>query len=893
MAYGFENYLDEKWLGEKDLELYHIERKQTFPAWNAAAEYASNLLKNEGFTPETVVFPADGKMTYQDKTSPIGWDVSYMRMTLKTPVNGISDPVIADFEREPLEVVKHSVSLPEGGVDARIVPQSRMRAGEDVRGAFVLLDPDARPHKEDLKMLLDLGAYGWVSDYVENPLVHADGVAWLNAGTEHNSWHVPADERDFIGFQITPINGFYLRAACKEGDVIVHVESDAHRYVSTLPVVTTLLPGEEDRELWLVAHLYEPLIDDNSSGVVGCVAVLKALRRMAQEGKFRLKYGVRVVFCSEMYGAAAYIEHIGDARKKAIGAINMDGLNASSDKCSTQFRAIEGPDFNGGSREGGFVGNVLLHEVTREYKAAHPEIEFFPQPHRLSDDCCIGDSTVGIPTVWLYHTREGLHHNSKQDESLMDMKAFVKHLSICSEWICRMVSLTKEDILGLLPYAVKHAQSVLDDAAKMPIRKGTDPQQKMDFLYARECARIYALRAYADIPEIDEAAAALVKPQFDGGFVSVEAEKGAVCSWYDYCARFTFTRLTRGFPHDLAKLPPDERFRLPGDILEVDLSSVISRVGEGLTMQDALREVEWDKGSCFTEAEVKSYLLTFVRLHFAGYLGLKYSDDTTLETALRRLGIAEGDTVAALVSMDELGYTAGGAKGALESLRAAVGEKGCVMLPAFANSRVITGGSVCHDPLYRPYDTRPNGALRDRTLGQFTIEREIMKTDGVQRSGHLTHEWAAIGADAEELVGGIKRDEAPFGKNSPLAKACAHDGKLVLMGVSACENPFIPFIESCAGSKDFTSAVARYIDCDGELCAALVEGVPMRKIDCEAFWQAMIGRGLKIEAAPYGRTMLYCVDMRSLTEIGTELLTAIPYNSAACCAASFPPFSAC
>ena len=143
------------------------------------------------------------------------------------------------------------------------------------------------------------------------------------------------------------------------------------------------------------------------------------------------------------------------------------------------------------------------------------------------------------------------------------------------------------------------------------------------------------------------------------------------------------------------------------------------------------------------------------------------------------------------------------------------------------------------------------------------------------KDGSKTRAIRVVGADAEELVGGIQRDEAPFGKNSPMAKACAHGGKLVLMGVSACENPFIPFIESCAGSRDFTSAVARYIDCDGELCTALVEGVPMKKIDCEAFWQEMIARGLKIEAAPYGRTMFYCVDLRSLMEIGTEILKEI------------------
>ena len=72
--------LDREWLTEHIINLYRIERKQTFPAYIKAAEYVNNLMKSEGFDSEIINFPADGKTTYQDKRMPIGWDATKMSL---------------------------------------------------------------------------------------------------------------------------------------------------------------------------------------------------------------------------------------------------------------------------------------------------------------------------------------------------------------------------------------------------------------------------------------------------------------------------------------------------------------------------------------------------------------------------------------------------------------------------------------------------------------------------------------------------------------------------------------------------------------------------------------------------------------------------------------------
>ena len=123
----FEEMFDKAWFREHTLALYAHERKQTFPGWQKGADYIYALLKAEGFDAERIDFPGDGKTLYQDKCMPIGWDVSTMRLTVKTPVPGLPDPVIADYEREPLHAVKHTVATPTEGLDVSIITESQKK----------------------------------------------------------------------------------------------------------------------------------------------------------------------------------------------------------------------------------------------------------------------------------------------------------------------------------------------------------------------------------------------------------------------------------------------------------------------------------------------------------------------------------------------------------------------------------------------------------------------------------------------------------------------------------------------------------------------------------------------------------------------------------------------
>ncbi len=884
--------LDTEYLKEHVLKLYRISRKQTFPAYHREARYACDLLKKEGFEAEIIHFPADGKTVYQDKCMPLGWDVSKHKLTLITPVTGISDPVIADYEREPLMAVKGSVGTPDGGIRARVFTDSQMRAGADVRGSFVLLGPTTRPLGAIMKMLTDLGAIGWISDFLEDPEGTPDSVAWVNAATEKNNWHVIAEDREFISFQISPNTGMRLRKACEDGAVFVHAESDARRYETTLPAVTAVLPGEDKREIWINAHLYEPLIDDNANGIVAAVAALKCLRELSKQRK--LRFSVRVVFASEMYGFAAMAEHFGGVLEdKTIGAINFDGIQAIN---SAPYAILmnEGPDFYSYNKPIGFAGNVILHALTEAGNAFFSNMRLDSgRRESLGDDCFLGDSTTGLPTVWPRYglgPNGGIHHNSAENEELLDMAVFRMHAAVSITWVVAMAALTEEEVKNLLPGAVKHAQEVLQKAAETPIRRGEDPAARMQALLSREQGRIRALHLWSDAAAIDKAADSLQIPALPANLPAapVKERPGYVLSqnqsWYDYSGSFVFARAGRGLPHDQVKLPYDRRFSMPGSILYQPIADVVSRMDGKKTFKDLLREVEWDVGRVLDDATVRSYLHTCLRLADAGYLTVTEKAPVTKETvvnALRAVGVKEGDTLLVHAGLTNIGHLS--AETTIDALQSAVGEEGTFLVPVLARPYISFEGVPNTGMNFRPYDTRPSGALRDEAIWTGGLSRAIVKRPGISRSGHPTHEWAAWGKNAAELVAGHGFLDTPAGETSPLKKALEKKGSVVFLGCDIHSNTFLHYVETACGTAYLEAAIIKYIDQNGELHTALIEKhLPGHRnfydgLGDNEFYAEMVRRGLKIDTAPLGNTVVYRMDLQQLYDIGAAMFRDDPF----------------
>lgn len=270
-------------------KLLEIEKGQTFENYRRAAEFTAGLIKEAGIENcEIINFPADGKTVYQDKRMPMAWHASKGKLTIrKSPVK-FTDPVVADYERHPFHLVKGSVSTPKDGLHVRIITEAQLFSGEDAKGALVMLNPFTWPRAKILSAALDLGAIGLVIDFLHGRYDTPDGIQWVTACTEGSNWNVQSDDRDFICFSISPRTGDLLRQAASAGEVTALVECDGVRSKGTLPMVTALIPGRQEKELWIISHLYEPLSDDNCNGVIASIEIARALSKLSESGMIPL-----------------------------------------------------------------------------------------------------------------------------------------------------------------------------------------------------------------------------------------------------------------------------------------------------------------------------------------------------------------------------------------------------------------------------------------------------------------------------------------------------------------------------------------------------------------------------------------------------------------------------
>ena len=166
----------------------------------------------------------------------------------------------------------------------------------------------------------------------------------------------------------------------------------------------------------------------------------------------------------------------------------------------------------------------------------------------------------------------------------------------------------------------------------------------------------------------------------------------------------------------------------------------------------------------------------------------------TLIGDLKKLGLESGDTVFIHASFKSLGPVDGGALTVVRALENATNPGGLILMPSFnllENTRLRV-------ETWNP-DTTPS------TVGWLT---EFFRTmPGTFRSDHYSHSVAARGRNARAFVDGHRDrtgrsspwDLDPWGKtygdNSPMARAYAACGKLLMLGVTYETSTYIHLVE--------------------------------------------------------------------------------------------------
>lgn len=162
-----------------------------------------------------------------------------------------------------------------------------------------------------------------------------------------------------------------------------------------------------------------------------------------------------------------------------------------------------------------------------------------------------------------------------------------------------------------------------------------------------------------------------------------------------------------------------------------------------------------------------------------------------LTAALRTLGVREGDIVLAHVAYNEfLGFT-GGPSDVMQSLRAAIGEAGTMLMP----SMPFTGTAFAYVQSAETFDVQ-------RTPSHMGLVTELFRRSrGTLRSLHPTHPVLANGPQAEALLSEHDRAATPCGQYSPFAKLLEHGGKIVLLGTGIGAMTFYHYLEELLADR--------------------------------------------------------------------------------------------
>lgn len=154
--------------------------------------------------------------------------------------------------------------------------------------------------------------------------------------------------------------------------------------------------------------------------------------------------------------------------------------------------------------------------------------------------------------------------------------------------------------------------------------------------------------------------------------------------------------------------------------------------------------------------------------------------------ALEAAGLARGDVVLAHASVSAFGWVMGHAATLVRSVLEAIGAEGTLMAPAF--SADLTEPGQWSDPPvpedWWPLIREEMPAFDPATTPSWGVGRfpEVVRTwPGAKRSSHPRDSFAAIGPHADDLLAHQRLEEG-FGADSPLARLCALDGKVVFIG---------------------------------------------------------------------------------------------------------------
>ena len=377
--------------------IYELEKRICHDDFDASTAFVVEELKKAGFSDvERIAHDADGETHFADSIMPEAWNLEG-RATLEvvSPWNE-NERIIADSDEIAVAAATWCGATPDEGSVGELIAWDPENV-EKARGKWVF--HDGMPSGPINQALAKAGALGMVVTSFDQGWRDPDATRWMN-GQGSWGWYYLKGELRIPIFVITARRAMALVTEMKSGRPVILKGILKARYgKGKIYTVTARIPGESEEEYGILAHMYEPFLSDDCSGVASGIEI----GRMLLQSKLKLKRSLRVVFSFEHYGFAAYFA---SCKHQLKAAMNMDML------ATTMYRDLGFPlHWRMSTMSLPFFGDLLMENII---KACQPQLRLDPTYGTLSDDTIGGEPSYNIPTNWLYveNTPSPFHHTS-------------------------------------------------------------------------------------------------------------------------------------------------------------------------------------------------------------------------------------------------------------------------------------------------------------------------------------------------------------------------------------------------------------------------------------------------------------------------------------------------
>lgn len=467
-------------------------RIQASPGYDAAAAWLEGALRSAGFVPERVEVPADGITRCLGFPMPEGWRCEHATATLHSSTGSEE---VASFAAAPLSIVQRSASA-RGRWPVVVLDALGDLATVDIRGKVVLTSaPVQRVHEQ---AVVARGAAGIVSDgrRLMPPVRTADHdrdslcyTSFWWCGERPRGW----------GVVVSAARGAEWRRRLAAGEML-ELEADfaCERYIGTIPLVTTTLPGTLPGEVLVTGHFCHPQpgANDNASGAAAVLETARVLQALAETGEWAApRRTVRFLWMPEFTGTYAWQARDPARAATTVAAINLDMVGESQAQCGSTFLLEQAPHFLGS-----FADELLARVRTaaqdwvRDFSGAghYSLARLADVPYSGGSDHALWlDPAMGVPCPMLIQWPDRYYHTDLDSPDRCDPDSLALAVRSAATYAGFVAMAGADEIRWLLQLVARGARRRMLAALDRPRPR-----------LAAEAERERALRALASVERL-------------------------------------------------------------------------------------------------------------------------------------------------------------------------------------------------------------------------------------------------------------------------------------------------------------------------------------------------------------------------------------------------------